>query len=56
MTRQTLIRAADALEDLMCETGKGETADERAVWWACRPLWILLQQILRRWPDAAQRR
>lgn len=48
MNRKTLIRVADALEDLMTETGRGETKDDRSVWWACRPLWILLQKLLRK--------
>lgn len=49
MRRDTLIRLADALEDLMCETGKGATANDRAVWWACRTLWVLIQRLLREW-------
>lgn len=48
MKRMTLIRVADALEDLMCETGRGETADDRAVWWTSKPLWELIQCLLRR--------
>lgn len=48
MNRNTLVRLADVLEDAMCETGRGSTADDRAIWWAARPLWILLQRILRR--------
>ena len=48
MKRETIVRVADALEDLMCETGRGETRDDRDVWWTCRPLWILLQRLLRR--------
>jgi hypothetical protein len=47
MKRKTLVRVADAVEDLMIETGRGATKDDRAVWWACRPLWILLQRILK---------
>jgi len=49
MTRNTLIRLADALEDAMCETGRGTTAQDRALWWACKPLWVLLQKLLREW-------
>ncbi len=48
MNRSTLVRLADALEDLMTETGRGETADDREVWWTCRPLWVLVQRLLRR--------
>lgn len=48
MNRKTLIRLADALEDAMTETGRGSTAEDRALWWAARPLWILLQRLLRR--------
>ena len=51
MTRETMIRLTDALEDAMCETGKGTTATDRAVWWACKPLWVLLQRILREWSE-----
>ena len=47
MNRNTLIRLADALEDAMTETGRGSTAEDRAIWWAARPLWILLQRLLR---------
>lgn len=55
MNRSTIVRVCDALEDLMCETGRGTTAEDRAVWWACKPLWVLLQEILRRWQDAVKR-
>ena len=47
MTRKTLIRLADALEDAMCETGRGTTANDRAVWWACKPLFEIVQRLLR---------
>ncbi len=49
MKRSTVIRAADAIEDLMTETGRGATLEDRHVWWVCKPLWHLLQDILRRW-------
>lgn len=52
MTRKTLIHAADAIEDVMIETGRGSTAEDRAVWWACLPLWRLLQKLLREDRDA----
>ena len=48
MKRRTLLRVADALEDLMCETGRGATEDDRKVWWTARPLWELLQRLLRK--------
>jgi hypothetical protein len=47
MNRKTLIRLADAIEDAMCETGRGSTAEDRALWWAAKPLWILIQKLLR---------
>ena len=47
MKRETLIRAADAIEDLMSETAFKETIEERAIWWACLPLWKALQKLLR---------
>ena len=47
MRRSTLILLADALEDAMIETGRGSTEEDRAVWWTCKPLWELLQKILR---------
>lgn len=47
MNRETLIKTADSLEDLMCETGKGTTEIDRKVWWLCKPLWLLLQDILK---------
>ena len=47
MRRETLVRAADAIEDLMIETGRGATPSHRAIWWAARALWILLQGELR---------
>ena len=47
MNRNTLIRLADALEDAMTETGRGSTAEDRAIWWACKPLWEIVQRILR---------
>lgn len=47
MNRDALIRLADALEDVMCETGRGSTAEDRALWWAARPLWMLVQRMLK---------
>lgn len=47
MKRETLVRAADALEDLMIETGRGATQSDREIWWAVRALWIILQEELR---------
>ena len=47
MNRSNLIRLADALENVMTETGRGFTADDRAVWWTCRPLWALVQRLLK---------
>lgn len=47
MSRDTLIRFADALEDLMCEVGRGETARDRKLWALCRPLWVEVQIILK---------
>ena len=41
MRRETLVRAADAIED------RGATPSHRAIWWAARALWILLQGELR---------
>ncbi len=46
--RNTLVRLADVLEDAMGETGRGSTAEDRALWWACKPLWALVQKMLRR--------
>jgi len=46
--RETLIKAADALEDLMCECGDGKTATRRKLWAACYPLWVLVQAIFRK--------
>ena len=48
MRRETLIRAADAIEDLMSETAFKETIEERAIWWACLPLWDALRMLLRK--------
>lgn len=48
MTSDTLLRLADALEDVMCETGRGATARDRKLWAACYPLWVLVQAIFRK--------
>lgn len=42
-----MIRAADAIEDLMCAVGKGETLEDRKLWVACRWVWLLLQSGLK---------
>ena len=48
MDRNKLVRAVDAIEDLMIDTGKGTTRVDRIIWWACKSIWSTLQQILKR--------
>lgn len=48
MSRDALLRLADALEDVMCETGRGATEADRKLWAACYPLWVLVQAIFRK--------
>ena len=48
INRKTLIRVADSLEDLMVECGKGETRDDREVYWSCRAFWIVIQNLLKK--------
>ena len=55
MRRETLIRTADAIEDLMSETAFRKTITERAIWWACLPLWRALQKLLREADNAENR-
>lgn len=47
MTRDKLVRAVDAIEDLMIDTGKGTTRIDRIIWWACKSIWPTLQNILK---------
>ena len=53
MNRDVLIRTAEALEDLMTETAFRQTIEERALWWACVPLWCGIQKLLREWREPA---
>lgn len=48
MKRETLLATARALEDLMSETAFKESVEDRAIWWACKPLWEGIQKLLRR--------
>ena len=48
MTRDKLVRAVDAIEDLMIDTGRGMTRVDRIIWWACNSIWPTLQEILKR--------
>ena len=49
--RELLVRVADVVEDLMIATGKGTTKTDRELWWACKPLWLLLQRELKKGSD-----
>ena len=50
-----LRRAMAAIEDLMIETAFKDNVEERAIWWACLPLWRGLTRLIREAENAAHR-
>lgn len=48
--RAAVIQALEAIENLMIITGDKRTAQDKAIWCACYPLWMLLQREVRKMP------
>lgn len=50
MRREDLVKWLDTIEELMTKTAfrKDISVEERALWWAAKPLYEAIQKLLRR--------
>ena len=46
--RALIVKAADAIENLMIELGKMQTNDDKDIWLLCQPLLLKLQKELKK--------